>query len=87
MNVQQKSAKLAIYLILSIPLYYCSCFFAFINTSPLQERAFVLKPHQHLKLDKESTGVMCKSILHKFLDRPNGLKHVFRTICSKLQLQ
>jgi hypothetical protein len=36
------SAQLAIYLILSIPLYHCSRFFAFINTSPLQELAFEL---------------------------------------------
>jgi hypothetical protein len=62
---------------LSIPWYHCSCSFAFINTSPLQERAFVLKPEQQLlKLNKESTDVMCKSIVEKYIDRPNGLKDI-----------
>ena len=37
LNAQQMLAQLAIYLILSIPLYHCSHSFAFINTSPLQE--------------------------------------------------
>ena len=46
LNVQQISAQLAIYLILSIPLYHCSHSFAFINTSPLQEQAFLLMPQQ-----------------------------------------
>jgi hypothetical protein len=55
----------------------CSRSFAFINTSPLQERAFVLKPQQQLlKLNKESTDVMCKSIVDKYIDRPNGLKNI-----------
>ena len=74
LNAQQMSAQLAIYLILSIPLYHCSRSFAFINTSPLQERAFVLKPQQQLqKLDKESMDVMCKSIIDKYIDRPKSL--------------
>ena len=46
LNAQQMSAQLGIYLILSIPLYHCSYSFASINTSPLQEQAFVLKPQQ-----------------------------------------
>ena len=69
LNAQQLLAQLAIYLILSIPLYHCSRSFAFINTSPLQERAFVLKPQQQLqKLDKESMNVMCKSIIDKYIN-------------------
>ena len=77
LNAQQMSAQLAIYLILSIPLYHCSCSFAFINTSPLQERAFVLKPQQQLqKLDKESMDVMCKSIIDKYIDRPKSLQDI-----------
>jgi hypothetical protein len=77
LNAQQMSAQLAIYLILSIPLFHCSHSFAFINTSPLQERAFVLKPQQQLlKLNKEFTDIMCKSIVDKYIDRPNGLKDI-----------
>jgi hypothetical protein len=43
LNVQQMSAQLATYIVLSIPLYHASKIFKFINTSSLQERAFVLK--------------------------------------------
>jgi hypothetical protein len=41
LNVQQMSAQLATYIVLSIPLYHAFKTFKFINTSPLQERAFV----------------------------------------------
>ena len=71
------SAQLAIYLILFIPLYHYSRSFAFMNTSPLQERAFVLKTQQQLqKLDKESMDVMCKSIIDKYIDRPKSLEDI-----------
>jgi hypothetical protein len=43
LNVQQMSTQLTTYSMLSIPLYHASRIFKFINTSPLQERAFVLK--------------------------------------------
>jgi hypothetical protein len=43
LNVQQMSAQLIAYIVLSIPLYHASRIFKFINTSPLQERAFVLR--------------------------------------------
>ncbi len=38
---QQMSAQLAAYMVLSIPLYHASRRFKFLNTSPLQECAFV----------------------------------------------
>lgn len=77
LNAQQMSAQLAIYLILSIPLYHCSRSFSFINTSPSHERAFILKPqYQLLKLDKECTEVMCKSIIDKYIDRPDNLENI-----------
>jgi hypothetical protein len=44
LNAQQMLAQLAIYLVLSLPLYHASRTFEFINTSPYNERAFVLKP-------------------------------------------
>ncbi len=43
LNVQQMLAQLTTYIVLSIPLYHASKTFKFSNTSPLQERAFVLK--------------------------------------------
>ncbi len=49
LNVQQMLAKLATYIVLSIPLYHAFRTFKFINTFPLQERAFVLKDVKSLK--------------------------------------
>jgi hypothetical protein len=42
-------AQLAIYIILFIPQYHASRKFKFIDRSPLQERAFVLKDVKSLK--------------------------------------
>jgi hypothetical protein len=59
LNAQQMSAQLAVSPILSIPLYNCSCSFSSINTTPVQERASVLKPQQQLlKLHEGSRDVM-----------------------------
>jgi len=41
LSAQQMSAQLDTYIVLSIPLYHASRTFKFINTSPLQEHAFV----------------------------------------------
>jgi hypothetical protein len=41
-NAQQMLAQLVAYIVFSIPLYHASRTFKFIDTSPLQERAFVL---------------------------------------------
>ena len=76
-NAQQMLAQLAIYLILSIPLYHCSRSFSYINTSPSRERAFILKPqYQLLELDKDCTKVMCKSIIDKYIDRPSNSENI-----------
>ena len=76
LNAQQISTQVAVYLILFISLYHCSCLFVFINTSPLQKQAFVLKPQQLQKLDKEFMDVMCKSIFDKCIDWPKSLEHM-----------
>ncbi len=77
LNAQQMSAQLAVYLILSLPLYHASRTFKFINTSAPQDRAFVLKPqHVLLNLEPESTDIMCKSIIDRYIERPHSLKNV-----------
>ncbi len=46
---QQMSTQLVAYIILFIPLYHASKTFNFVNTSPLQKHAFVLKDVKSLK--------------------------------------
>jgi hypothetical protein len=43
LNVQQMGTQLTIYLVLHLPLYHSSRTFQFINISPFEECAFVLK--------------------------------------------
>ena len=77
LNAQQMSTQVAIYLILFLPLYHASRTFKFINTSAPQDRAFVLKPqHMLLKLEPESTDIMCKSIIDKYIEIPHSLENV-----------
>jgi hypothetical protein len=77
LNVQQMLAQLVTYIVLSIPLYHASRTFKFINTSPLQECAFVLKDVKSLKqLPSNSTNIMCLSIIDKYIERFNYLSNV-----------
>ncbi len=71
------STQLATYIVLSIPLYHASITFNFINTSPLQECAFVLKDVKSLKaLPSNSTNIMCPSVIDKYIKMHNSLSNV-----------
>jgi hypothetical protein len=77
-NVQQMSAQLVVYIVLPIPLYHACKTFKFINTSPLQECAFVFKNVTSLKtLPLHCTNIMCMSIIDKYIKRPNYLSNIF----------
>jgi hypothetical protein len=77
LNAQQISIQLATYIVLSIPPYHASRTFKFINTSLLQEHAFVLKDVKSLKnLPSNFTNIMCPSIIDKYIKRPNSLFNV-----------
>jgi hypothetical protein len=76
-NAQQMLALLVTYIILSIPLYHACSTFKFINTSPLQECAFVLKDVKSLKkLPSNSIDIMCLSIIDKYIKKLNYLFNV-----------
>jgi hypothetical protein len=64
--------QLATYLVLSLPLYHSFQTFQIINTSPFENRAFVLKSQVALNgLKPNSTIIMCSSIKDKNINRPN----------------
>ncbi len=70
-------AQVASYIVLFIPLYHAFRTFEFINTSSLQERAFVLKNVASLKtLPLDSIHIMCSSIIDKYSKRPIYLTFV-----------
>jgi hypothetical protein len=77
LNAQQMLAQLVTYIILSIPLYNASKTFKFINTSPLQECAIVLKDVKSLKkLPSNSTNIVCLSFIDKYKKKLNYLSNV-----------
>ncbi len=77
LNVQQMSTQVTTYIVLSIPLYHASRTFKFINTSPLQERAFVLKNVASFKtFPLDSIDITCPSIIDKYIKRPNYLFNI-----------
>jgi hypothetical protein len=74
---QQMLAQLTTYIVLSLPFYHASITFKFIDTSPLQECAFVLKNVASLKtFPLDSTNIMCPSIIDKYTKRPNYLSNI-----------
>jgi hypothetical protein len=71
------SAQLIAYVVLFIPLYHASTTFRFINTSPLQECAFVLKNVASLNTHTlDFINIMCSSIIDKYIKRPNYLSNI-----------
>ena len=77
LNGQQMSAPLGVYLTLSMPLYHSSRTFEFINTSPYNERAFILKSQNELlKLDSESRDIMSPSCIDKYINRPINMENI-----------
>lgn len=80
LNALQMSAQLAVCVVHFISLYHASRSFKFINTSPSQERTFVLKNIKSLKkLSPDSLDVMCKSEINKYIERPKVI-HNFNLI-------
>jgi hypothetical protein len=67
-NAQQMFVRLVAYLVLSLSLYHSSRTFQFINISPFEERAFVLKSQVALnELEPNSNNIMCSSIIDKYI--------------------
>ncbi len=75
--VQQMLTQLIAYIVFSIPFYHASTTFKFINTSPLQEHAFVLKNVESLKtFPSDSTYIMCLLVIDKYIKRHKYLFNI-----------
>ena len=69
------SAQEAVYLTLQMPLRKSSTGFVFINTSPIEERPFLLKSQEILEtLPDDSDDVKCSNIIQRYTERPRGTK-------------
>ena len=77
LNLQQILAQQAVHIALSLPLNHSSRECNFINTTPIDERTFILKPTTLLKqIPDNSEDVMCSSIIDYYINRPNAIKHI-----------
>ena len=70
------SAQEAAYLLLQIPLTKATRQVQFINTSPADERTFLVKSKAELEqLDNESTDIESNNIFRRYSKRPKELEH------------
>ena len=77
LNSNLMSAQEAAYHALSMPLSKCSRKTVYINTSPRQERARMLKTNAQLqRLNEDSTEVYMKDLFQKYSERPQQLEDI-----------
>ena len=71
------SAQEAVYLVLQLRLNNSNCGHVFINTSPSEERLFILKSAEELDaLPDNSTDIKASNIFHKYSKRPVSLENL-----------
>ncbi|VDI59060.1 Hypothetical predicted protein [Mytilus galloprovincialis] len=71
------SAQEAVYIVLQMKLKNSSCGHIFINTSPPEERPFIIKPNEELqKLPDNSTNVQCDNIIKRYSQRPKKVESI-----------
>ncbi len=74
-NAVEVSAQEAVYLVLQMPLTRCTRDVVFINTSPPEERVFLLKPKSVLEeLPEDSTEIVSDNIVKRYAKRPRVLE-------------
>ncbi|XP_062570615.1 uncharacterized protein LOC134232646, partial [Saccostrea cucullata] len=76
LNFVEVSAQEASYLILQMPLTQASREVVFINTSPPEDRVFLLKHQDELnELPKDSTDIKADSMIQRYARRPKLLEN------------
>jgi nucleoside-triphosphatase THEP1 len=77
MNCSEISAQEAAYWVLGLPLSTCSRDYIYINTSPPEERVFILKTTAELEeLDDKSEDISIKGMLDHYIHRPLDLEQI-----------
>jgi hypothetical protein len=77
LNLQQMFVQQAVHIVLSLPLNSSSRACIFINTSPIDQHTFVLKPTFLLKQEPDdSEDVMCHSIIDYYIEQPHAIKNI-----------
>lgn len=70
------SAQEAVYLVLQLSIRSCTRSIVFINTSPCETRAFLLKSHNVLsEMPENSTDIQSDNAIQKYQRRPRVLKN------------
>ena len=76
-NMQQMSAQQAVHIILPLPLNTSSRNCIFVNTSPIEHRAFMLKKQKELEREPdESKDIMCPSIIDYYVLCPKAIENI-----------
>ena len=76
LNFVEVSAQEACYLVLQMPLTQASREVVFINTSPPDQRVFLLKDHEELeKLPDKSTNIHADNLFKRYARRPKQLEN------------
>ena len=77
LNLQQISSQQVVHITLSLPLTHSLRQCIFINTSPMEERTFILKPPLLLKQEHhDSEYVMCHSIIDYYIQCRLAINHI-----------
>ena len=77
LNLQQNLSQQGVHIALSLPLNHSSIQFVFINTCPMEEQTFILKPLVRLKQELDnSDDVMCHTIIDYYIQRPLAINHI-----------
>ncbi|KAJ8048298.1 ATP-dependent DNA helicase PIF1 [Holothuria leucospilota] len=75
LNAVEVSAQEAAYLLLQLPITRSSRNVIFINTSPPDERTFLLKSKEDLEqMDPDDTDIECGNIIKRYSQRPHLLE-------------
>ena len=75
LNSVELSAQEASYILLQLPMKKASRQVIFVNTSPPEERVFLLKPiHVLESMDDNDTNVQSTGLIERYANRPNTLE-------------